>query len=61
MPGTDVFISLSANMMFVADAAEIVCGAKVFMWSKIPAHAKQFLPHEKLSCRAIVSCESMTN
>ena len=42
MPGTDVFITLSTNMIFFADAAEIVTGAKVFMWSKIAAHAKQF-------------------
>ena len=42
MPDTDVFISLSANTIFVADAAEIVCGAK---FQHMPSN---FSPHDKI-------------
>ena len=49
-------------MKFVADAADIVRGAKMSMWSNL-AHVDQngSTWHNCLSCGAILSCGAMTN
>ena len=41
-------------IIFVADIADVVCGAKIFLWSN-------FAPHDNFLCGAILLLLHMTN